>query len=108
MNQQDHPTWIYRKPPYFEGPFFFFKALSSSRSVSVSTTHFDREKAEKKRSKLADDGDLSELFDALELEDDGKAVGPTRRGVWMTNFEQWKQNLVGWGKKGGWKTPQFF
>ena len=67
--------------PYFEGPIFFLKKklLSSSRPVSVSTTHFDREKAEKKRSKLADDGDLSELFDALELEDDGKAA-------WLVGF----------------------
>lgn len=28
--------------------------------------------AEKKRSKQAQDGDLSELFEALEMEDDGK------------------------------------
>ena len=28
--------------------------------------------AEKRRSQMAEDGDLSELFEALEMEDDGK------------------------------------
>lgn len=76
---------------FWRAHFFFKEKGTFTIPAGFRFDRFDREKAEKKRSKLADDGDLSELFDALELEDDGKAV------TW----------LVG-EKKGGWKTPQLY
>ena len=63
-------TYESTRSPEFKGPFL--NRYFHHHAVSHSVFFFE---AEKKRSKLADDGDLSELFDALELEDDGKALG---------------------------------
>ena len=49
------PPKKYKSPPY-----------PPSFSLSLG-------QAEKRRSKMAEDGDLTELFEALEMEDDGKA-----------------------------------
>ena len=48
-----------------------------------------RLEAERRRSKMAEDGDLSELFEALEMEDDGKAglSGLVRRWKWRVVVE---------------------
>ena len=83
---------IFQKKPSCNSHIF----RSFPNRTSISTTFVwlhvwmrSSSEAEKRRSKMAEDGDLSELFEALEMEDDGKAEfrilgsGDLRGVAWM-------------------------
>eukprot|EP00913_Durusdinium_trenchii_P027277 g25591.t1 len=67
-----------RKEEYPEAVADLLRALlranvdETARDKLMRTMVDFLKKAEKRRSKMAEDGDLSELFEALEMEDDGK------------------------------------